>query len=48
MRDLDFDQARQVGFIVGQEGLVLRSVDAGRSWEQVLPPPERRGAGGLF
>jgi photosystem II stability/assembly factor-like uncharacterized protein len=46
MRDLRFaPEARQIGFIVGQEGMVLRTEDAGESWTQVLPPPERRGLG---
>jgi len=40
MRDVGFDDTGQVGFIVGQTGQVLRSVDAGFKWEQVLPPEE--------
>jgi photosystem II stability/assembly factor-like uncharacterized protein len=33
------------GFIVGQDGMVLRTKDAGLTWTQVLPPPDRRGPG---
>ena len=29
------------GIIVGQEGLILRSRDRGRTWSQVLPPLSR-------
>jgi photosystem II stability/assembly factor-like uncharacterized protein len=46
MRDLRFaPDVRQTGFIVGQEGMVLRTQNAGDSWTQVLPPPDRRGLG---
>jgi photosystem II stability/assembly factor-like uncharacterized protein len=31
-----------VGFIVGQDGMVLRSRDGGESWIQLLPPASRR------
>ena len=48
MRDLGFAGGRQTGFIVGQDGMVLRSKDAGGTWTQVLPPPERRGPGSKF
>ena len=37
MRDLDFEQKHRVGFIVGQEGRILRSRDGGDTWQQVLP-----------
>lgn len=40
MRDLAFERHRRVGFIVGQQGMVLRSTDGGRSFQQVLPPQE--------
>ena len=44
MRDLRFaPTTKNVGFIVGQEGMVLRSRDGGDSWTRVLPPS--RGAG---
>lgn len=42
MRDIAFDRQREVGFIVGQAGMVLRSEDAGQHWKQVLPPEDRR------
>jgi len=42
MRDLGFDGTQRAGFIVGQEGMVLRSDDGGKHWSRVLPPPERR------
>ena len=44
MRDLGFDPTQRAGFIVGQEGLVLRSTDGGKRWDQVLPPESRRRA----
>ena len=45
MRDLEFaPHAPSVGFVVGQQGRVLRSRDAGASWSQVLPTPHS-GAG---
>jgi photosystem II stability/assembly factor-like uncharacterized protein len=37
MRDLGFESSARVGFIVGQEGRVLRSTDGGENWRQVLP-----------
>ncbi len=37
MRDLDFSPEGRKGFIVGQGGRILRSVDAGYEWKQVLP-----------
>ncbi len=46
MRDIRFADGRGVGFIVGQQGLVLRSEDDGQTWTQVLPPPDRRAGGG--
>ena len=48
MRDLGFEHDRQVGFIVGQQGLVLRSKDAGRTWARVLPKGEGAGLGRLL
>lgn len=48
MRDLNFaPDAPGTGFIVGQQGMVLRTRDAGESWVQVLPPEDRRGVAGL-
>jgi photosystem II stability/assembly factor-like uncharacterized protein len=44
MRDIGFDATGQSGFIVGQEGNVLRSTDAGKHWTRVLPPANRRRA----
>ena len=41
LRDLDFDAAGKVGYIVGQGGIILRSDDAGRRWKPVLPPADR-------
>jgi photosystem II stability/assembly factor-like uncharacterized protein len=38
MRDVAFDGRGRVGFIVGQNGRILRSTDAGIQWRQVLPP----------
>jgi photosystem II stability/assembly factor-like uncharacterized protein len=38
MRDLGFEHNKRMGFIVGQQGMVLRSNDGGRMWTQVLPP----------
>jgi photosystem II stability/assembly factor-like uncharacterized protein len=29
-----------MGFIVGQRGMVLRTEDAGDTWQQVFPPLE--------
>ena len=48
MRDLGFADGLTTGFIVGQDGMVLRSKDAGGTWIQVLPPPDRRGPGSKF
>ncbi len=42
MRDLSFDRNRKTGFIVGQHGMILKTEDAGASWDWVLPPPDRR------
>ena len=44
MRDIGFDTTNQSGFIVGQEGNVLRSTDGGKHWTQVLPPEGRRNS----
>jgi photosystem II stability/assembly factor-like uncharacterized protein len=40
LRDLDFDAAGKVGYIVGRGGMILRSDDSGRRWRSVLPPRE--------
>lgn len=40
MRDIDFAPGGRKGFIVGQGGRILRSVDSGYEWVQVLPPVE--------
>ena len=40
MRDLRFDPSGEVGTIVGQRGLVMRSDDAGSTWTKVLPKPK--------
>jgi photosystem II stability/assembly factor-like uncharacterized protein len=40
MRDLAFDSSGRVGFIVGQQGKILRTTDSGITWQTVLPPPE--------
>jgi photosystem II stability/assembly factor-like uncharacterized protein len=37
MRDIGFSANDRVGFIVGQDGMVLRTEDGGGSWRQVLP-----------
>jgi photosystem II stability/assembly factor-like uncharacterized protein len=37
MRDLDFAPGGRKGMIVGQGGRILRSVDSGYEWLQVLP-----------
>jgi photosystem II stability/assembly factor-like uncharacterized protein len=37
MRDIAFGANDRVGFIVGQRGMVLRSLDGGGTWKQVLP-----------
>lgn len=42
MRDLGFAADETTGFIVGQSGMVLKSLDAGKTWSQVLPPEDRR------
>lgn len=45
MRDVYFSPTnRRVGFIVGQEGMVLRTTDAGEHWAHVLPPEGHREA----
>jgi photosystem II stability/assembly factor-like uncharacterized protein len=38
LRDIDFESRGQVGFIVGQTGQILKSIDGGFAWRQVLPP----------
>ncbi len=38
MRDVAFEHNRQVGTIVGQQGMILRTENGGRSWAKVLPP----------
>lgn len=48
MRDIGFSPNRSTGYIVGQTGMVLRSEDGGVTWNQVLPPPDRRRGGGLI
>jgi photosystem II stability/assembly factor-like uncharacterized protein len=48
MRDIGFDPQRLTGLIVGQQGKILRSKDGGKSWSQVLPPPEADDAGRMF
>lgn len=46
MRDLSFAPVqRDVGFIVGQEGMVLRTRDGGEAWSKVLPPEGYRSTG---
>ena len=40
MRDIDFAPGGRTGLIVGQGGRVLRSLDAGHEWKQVLPKVE--------
>jgi photosystem II stability/assembly factor-like uncharacterized protein len=42
MRDVQFDPVNDVGYIVGEHGMVLRSEDGGKRWTQVLPPEDRR------
>lgn len=37
MRDVAFEHKQRVGMIVGQQGMVLRTGDGGRTWKQVLP-----------
>lgn len=37
MRDIAFSPDRNVGYIVGQNGTILRSKDDGATWSQVLP-----------
>lgn len=37
MRDIDFAPGGRKGLIVGQGGRILRSVDSGYEWKQVLP-----------
>jgi len=48
MRDIAFDTQRLTGLIVGQQGKIMRSKDAGKTWTQVLPPPEADSAGRMF
>jgi photosystem II stability/assembly factor-like uncharacterized protein len=48
MRDLGFEHKERVGFIVGQQGTVLRSRDGGKSWTLVLPPGDDLGVGRLL
>jgi photosystem II stability/assembly factor-like uncharacterized protein len=48
MRDLGFEHNQQVGFIVGQQGMVLRSRDGGRNWTRVLPKGADAGVGRLL
>ena len=43
MRDVGFEPDGNVGYVVGQTGMVLRSTDAGKNWVQVLPPPKGEG-----
>jgi len=38
LRDLAFDAAGKIGYIVGRGGLILRSDDAGQRWKPVSPP----------
>lgn len=38
MRDLDFAPGGREGFIVGQGGRILKSMDSGYEWTQILPP----------
>lgn len=42
MRDLDFAPGGRKGMIVGQGGRILRSIDSGYEWTQVLPVPRQR------
>jgi photosystem II stability/assembly factor-like uncharacterized protein len=44
MRDVGFESSGRLGLIVGQEGQILRSGDAGYRWEQVLPPEAEKEA----
>jgi photosystem II stability/assembly factor-like uncharacterized protein len=48
MRDIGFDNQRLTGLIVGQQGKIMRSKDGGKTWSQVLPPPEADSAGRMF
>ena len=48
MRDVGFDSQRLTGLIVGQQGKIMRSKDGGKTWSQVLPPPEADTAGRMF
>jgi photosystem II stability/assembly factor-like uncharacterized protein len=48
MRDLGFEHNQQVGFIVGQQGMVLRSRDGGSTWNRVLPKGTEGGVGRLL
>ncbi len=40
VRDVSFLPGKPLGYAVGQNGMVLRSDDAGVSWRQVFPKPE--------
>lgn len=40
LRDLDFAPGGRKGIIVGQGGRILRTIDSGYEWTQVLPPPD--------
>jgi photosystem II stability/assembly factor-like uncharacterized protein len=46
MRDIWFAPDGKNGFIVGERGKVLHTVNAGGSWDRVLPPPGHRAAAG--
>lgn len=46
MRDIWFAPDGKNGFIVGERGNVLHTVDAGVSWDRVLPPAGHRAAAG--
>lgn len=48
MRDIAFDNQRLLGLIVGQQGKIMRSKDAGKTWSQVLPPREADSDGRMF
>jgi photosystem II stability/assembly factor-like uncharacterized protein len=37
MRDIGFAPGSNVGYIVGQRAMVLRTEDGGKNWTQVLP-----------
>jgi photosystem II stability/assembly factor-like uncharacterized protein len=46
MRDIWFAPDGKSGYIVGERGKVLHTVNAGDSWDRVLPPPGHRAAAG--